>query len=45
MEYLHPRSVINSSDVNEEVIDENNGLSITPVNNEDTIMSSKLKVI
>ncbi|CAF1136782.1 unnamed protein product [Adineta steineri] len=41
MEYLHSPSAINSSDVNEEVVHENNGLSVTSVNNEDTKISSK----
>jgi hypothetical protein len=45
MEYLHSRSAINNSDVDEKAVDENNELSITPVNNADTIISSKSQVI
>lgn len=45
MEYLSSSpSAINSSDVNEEVVDENNGSSVTPVNNQDTHVSSKSQV-
>ncbi|CAF1181425.1 unnamed protein product [Rotaria sordida] len=44
MECLHSSNTINIDNINEEVVVENDGLSIMPVNNEDTIISLKSQI-